>query len=447
MQVESRNIAELTGNPTRDAAAERARPGSTSTILAGLLIVVAPVFVLLFGYALLRGGGSIADTFAPGWLARIVAWAAPTWTSAGIVIGFAAFEAFLLVAIPARRVLGPVTPAGRQPDYKDNGFAAWAITHLAFFAAAYPLGWFSASAIVDHFGAIVSTASLLALVGCALLYVKGRAAPPSADAGTSGNPVFDFFWGVELHPRIGHFDLKQFANCRLGMMSWSLILWSCAAKQAELQGHVSNAMWVVAILEGVYVAKFFLLERAYFSTMDVMHDRFGYYICWGILGWLPVVYPSAALYLVSADIAVPGWLAVALVAFGLAAMWVSHDADQQRQRVRKTAAQTTVWGKPPAVIHATYRASDGRVRENLLLTSGWWGVARHFHYATEIALAVAWTLPCGFRNVLPWFYPAYLAVLLVHRAFRDDRKCKAKYGAYWDRYCSAVPYRILPGLL
>lgn len=29
-------------------------------------------------------------------------------------------------------------------------------------------------------------------------------------------------------------------------------------------------------------------ETGYLSTIDIMHDRAGYYICWGCLVWVPV---------------------------------------------------------------------------------------------------------------------------------------------------------------
>jgi protein-S-isoprenylcysteine O-methyltransferase Ste14 len=47
---------------------------------------------------------------------------------------------------------------------------------------------------------------------------------------------------------------------------------------------------------------------------------------------------------------------------------------------------------------------------------------------------------------LPYFYAVYLPVLLVHRARRDETRCRAKYGAAWDTYRAAVPARILPGV-
>ena len=81
-----------------------------------------------------------------------------------------------------------------------------------------------------------------------------------------------------------------------------------------------------------------------------------------------------------------------------------------------------------------------------MLASGWWGLARHFHYVPEILAAVLWTAPALFSHFLPWFYVIFLTILLVHRAGRDEQRCRQKYGAYWEEYCRLVPARILPGL-
>lgn len=76
--------------------------------------------------------------------------------------------------------------------------------------------------------------------------------------------------------------------------------------------------------------------------------------------------------------------------------------------------------------------------------SGFWGLARHFHYLPELGLAFFWTMPCGFNHILPYSYFIFLFVLLVHRTFRDDIKCEAKYGPYWHEYRKRVPCRIIP---
>ena len=40
----------------------------------------------------------------------------------------------------------------------------------------------------------------------------------------------------------------------------------------------------------------------------------------------------------------------------------------------------------------------------------------------------------------------FLQILLFDRAFRDDARCAAKYGAHWDQYRALVPYKVVPGV-
>jgi 7-dehydrocholesterol reductase len=199
-------------------------------------------------------------------------------------------------------------------------------------------------------------------------------------------------------------------------------------------------------LQLLYILRFFHWEDGYFNSLDITHDRFGFYILWGVSAWLPSIYTSHSLYLVHHPSDMPLPVAVAIALVGIAALWINYQADAQRQRVRQTEGRTTIWGRRPEVIVAHYVAADGRRRRSLLLTSGWWGVARHFHYVPEILLAIAWTAPVGFDHFLPWFYVVYLTCLLVDRTGRDDRRCATKYGESWSAYRQRVPYRMIPGL-
>ena len=66
--------------------------------------------------------------------------------------------------------------------------------------------------------------------------------------------------------------------------------------------------------------------------MDIMHDRAGYYICWGCLVWVPAVYTSPAMYLTMHgvhNLSTP--LALAIACAGAAAIYINYDSDRQRQ--------------------------------------------------------------------------------------------------------------------
>lgn len=415
-----------------------------SYFMPAFLILAAPILIILPWIAATYFDGSLWAMVQAGPRAIAARWPAPSLVALEIFAVWALVQGVLLVLLPGRTHYGPVTPMGEQPRYKLNGVSAFFVTHALWFLGAYPLELFSPAVVYDHFGSLLMTLSLFALVFCALLYVKGVYFPSSRDAGRSGNPIWDFYWGVELHPRVLGIELKQLFNCRIAMMGWSVILLSYAAKQHELYGSVSTSMIVSVGLQVAYIFKFFVWEGGYFNTIDIMHDRFGFYICWGVCAWLPSIYTITGLYLVTHPIDLSAPIAAAIVALGLAAIAVNYQADAQRQRVRETGGDTRIWGRAPETIRARYVTADGREHENLLLVSGWWGVARHFNYLAELTLALMWTLPAGLSHLLPYLYFFFLVILLVDRAHRDELRCRGKYGKYWQAYCERVRHRIVP---
>lgn len=417
----------------------------TTHLVPILLLVFSPPFAVLLWVIIVHFDGSLLEVVDAGPAQVLAKLPLPSWQAAAMLLGWLAFQLLLLRTLPGKTHLGTITPRGNRPEYRLNGVAAFGVTHFAWFIAT-GLGWFSGAVIYDHFGELLITSSLLALIGCTVLYCKGLYAPSSSDAGGTGRFFWDFYWGTELHPRAFGVELKQLINCRFAMMGWSIILLSYAAAQVEQHGQLSTGMLVCVGLQVVYIFKFFVWEGGYFNSLDIMHDRFGFYICWGVCGWLPIVYTIAGLYLVAHPTDL-GTLGTALLfAVGLAAIAINYSADEQRQRVRATNGETTIWGRQPELIEATYVPADGQPRKNLLLVSGWWGVARHFHYLPELGLAIAWSAPVGFDRLLPWFYVIFLSILLTHRAVRDDSRCARKYGQAWDEYRRRVPWRMLPGV-
>ncbi len=415
-----------------------------------LLMTTTPFVTVLAWLIATKYDGSIVRFATTVTFDRLLSeWPLPSLKSVTYLGAFATLEALLLVVLPGREFQGPVTPMGNRPSYKLNGVASFLATFGILFGVLWPLGAFDPANVWAEFGPLLSTLVWFAFAFCIFLYIKGRVAPSSADAGTSGNFLFDFYWGVELHPQFSRrLNLKQYVNCRLAMMGWAVIVACMVAAQAgdPTLGRPGTAILVSAILQLTYIFKFFVWEDGYFGSMDIMHDRFGFYICWGILAWLPGIYPVATIYLVPKAYDLPWPAAVGILALGWFAIWANYDADAQRLRVRRTEGRTTIWGRPPVLMVGHWTSGDGTPRESLLLASGWWGLARHVHYVTEILLALAWTLPAGFDNYLPYFYVTFLTILLTHRSFRDEARCAAKYGADWDAYKKKVPWRIVPGI-
>ncbi|PAA79750.1 hypothetical protein BOX15_Mlig001503g3 [Macrostomum lignano] len=297
------------------------------------------------------------------------------------------------------------------------------------------------------YGDFLASMILLSLAFCLLLCVKGVLAPTSTDHGRSGNYLFDYYWGTELYPRICGIDIKVFTNCRFGLTVWALAVAVFALKSYELHGRVVDGMAVTAALQLLYLTKFFWWEAGYYRTIDIITDRAGFYICWGCLCFVPSFYTLVSLFMVRQPEPVgPAWTA-ALLGFGLASLAVNYWSDWQKQAARAADGQLNIWGRPARVIRAKYSLENGQERQSVLLASGFWAVSRHFHYIPELSLTLCWSAVCGTGcHIIPYMYFAFLSVLLFHRSFRDDKKCRDKYGKYWSEYCKLVPYKIVPFL-
>ncbi len=356
---------------------------------------------------------------------------------------FAMFQLFLMKAIPGKPFLGPITPKGNVPLYKANGIPCFFITICAFFLGSYRFHLFSPTIIYDHLGPLLGALNAFSLLFCLYLYFKGIYSPSSTDCGKTGSPLFDYYWGTELYPRIFGYDVKMFTNCRFGMMGWTLIILSYAAKQEELYG-LSDSMVVAVALQIIYVAKFFFWETGYLRSLDIMHDRAGFMICWGCLVWVPCIYTSSTLYLVHHPNQLGTLWASLIFLAGAGSIMINFLADRQRQQVRAKNGACLVWRSKPSLIAATYQTQDGETKQTYLLASGWWGLSRHFHYIPELMGAFFWALPALFSNFFPYFYLTFLTILLVDRAFRHDKRCADKYGKHWEEYCEKVPYKIIP---
>jgi len=281
-----------------------------------------------------------------------------------------------------------------------------------------------------------------------MLYLKGAWWPSGArgDVDRSGNVVLDYYWGTELHPRIANFDIKSFVVTRWGMIGWALLVIDFAAEQYRRTGVVYDSMWVAVVLQIVYIVKFFLWETGYYCSMDIQHDRAGFYLVWGCMVWLPAVYTAPTFYLTERPVVLGTFTALMYLFLGLMCIYVNWDSDRQRVWFRTTQGQAKIWGRMPEVIKAEYDTDDGQTKRSLLLVSGYWRLSRHFHYLPEILGALFWTLPGGVAHILPFSYVIYLSFLLIDRSFRDDVRCSNKYGKYWQLYCQKVPYRIVPYL-
>ncbi|MQL79664.1 hypothetical protein Taro_012107 [Colocasia esculenta] len=388
--------------------AEKNTVHSTLVTLSSMisLLTLCPPFVILLWYTMVHADGSVALTWEyfkqHGLQGFKDIWPTPSLIAWKIIFVYGIFEAALQLLLPGKRVEGPISPNGNTPIYKANGLQAYAVTLITYLSL-----WCDMAAHV----------------------APNWAARQGGAVGSGSGWRPAVVTGMELYPRIGKsFDIKVFTNCRFGLMSWAVLAVTYCIKQYEENGRVANSMLINTILMLVYVSKFFWWESGYWCTMDIAHDRAGFYICWGCLVWVPSIYTSPGMYLVNHPINLGSSLAISILLSGLLCIYINYDCDRQRQEFRRTNGKCLIWGRAPSKVFIM------------------WGLSRHFHYVPEIMAAFFWTVPALFNHCLPYFYVVFLTILLFDRAKRDDDRCSSKYGKYWKLYCQKVPYKIIPGI-
>jgi delta14-sterol reductase/lamin-B receptor len=169
--------------------------------------------------------------------------------------------------------------------------------------------------------------------------------------------------------------------------------------------------------------------------MDITTDGFGFMLAFGDLSWVPFTYSLQARLLVDLS---PGLSAPSLAAIcclNMLGYAIFRGANSQKDAFRRDPDGATV-------SHLKWMPT---ARGTKLLISGWWGMARKINYSGDWLMGLSWSLCCGTISPIAYFYAIYFAVLLVHRAMRDDHFCSLKYGKDWQTYKRHVPAIFVPG--
>jgi Delta14-sterol reductase len=329
--------------------------------------------------------------------------------------------AFIAILFAASRWIPGRLVGGVAKTYRLNGLAIFVLTAvLALIGAG--AGLFRLAWIVEHFFSLFAAANVFAVALSILLYFLA----PQRISWTQ------FFSGAEANPTWFGVDLKLFSY-RPSLIGLLLINFSFAAMQLELRGQLTSRMWLYQIFTFLYLANYFQFEGGMLYTWDIIEERFGFMLVWGDYVFVPFLYSLPGWYLVRNSDLLPRSAMVALCALYAGGFWLFRGANQQKHRFKQNP-QTRIWGKPAETI-------GGK-----LLVSGFWGIGRKLNYTGELLMYCAWTLPCGFVSVVPYLVPLWLAVFFPHRAWRDEKRCLAKYGVLWQDYCRRAKFRMIPFL-
>ena len=399
-----------------------------------LMVVLPPLVYYLWICVRYYQGALILPRSMAAWQEFWTHVSPPTWTAAAIYGAWFLVQLALQVWVPGRTVQGMPLPDGRRLEYRLNGLLSFLLT-LGMLAGAVFLGGLDATLLYEQIGALMTVVNLFTFAFAGLLYFWDL---QGADwERPTGRPLYDYFMGTALNPRIGSLDIKLFCEARPGMIFWMLLNLSMAAKQYEVLGTVTVPMVLVVGFQGFYLIDYFIHEEAILTTWDIKHEKFGWMLCWGDLVWLPFTYSLQAQYLVNHPHDLPWWGITAIVALNLLGYTIFRGANSQKHGFRRNP-ERPVWGRPPEYLETA--------KGPLLLTSGWWGLSRHMNYFGDLMIALSWCLPVAFGSALPYFHIVYFTILLLQRERRDDAMCLSKYGEDWHRYRARVPWRIVPGL-
>lgn len=348
---------------------------------------------------------------------------------------------------------------GIRLAYRCNALAAWWVTLLTVAAATAawgdaPLVW-----VADKWGELLTCAVVTADLVSIAAYV--HAVTTGSAERMTGRPLYDFFMGAALNPRAFGLDLKMWSELRVSWITLFLLTLSAAAKQRAAdwprrgrRRPISGASLVMLTAHWLYTNACQKGEESVPFTWDIFHEKWGWMLIWWNLAGVPFVYCANSFFIAERDVQLSQSATCALLIVLLAAYYVWDTSQSQRTRFRMKLQGLYVrrpWAFP-VLPWGTLESPESidTAQGYPLLTSGWVGMARKIHYTADLVMATCWALACGsspLEDPLPYFYPAFFLVMIVHRVGRDERRCREKYGRDWERYREAVPKCWIPGVV
>ncbi|KAI4266308.1 MAG: hypothetical protein LQ337_008830 [Flavoplaca oasis] len=369
------------------------------------------------------------------------------WT---IYWGFMVFEVICYLYLPGITVHGKPLPHenGRRLEYYCSG--SWSFyANIVLAAALHFSGVFKLYTLLDEFGPIMSVAIISAIGISLVAYFSAQYR--GATIRMTGRPIYDFFMGAELNPRMfGLLDLKMFSEVRIPWYLLFFISSAAAARQYDQFGFVTGEIMFLVMAHFLYANACAKGEECITTTWDMYHEKWGFLLIFWNFAGVPLTYCHCSLFLANHAPSVYHWNRWSLAAFYIAYLfvyWIWDTTNSQKNRFRQEERGTLVerrnifqlpWQtvKNPNII--TTKAGES------ILADGWYGYARKLHYTADMYFALSWALITGFSSPLPWFYPVFFFIMISHRAYRDIQKCEAKYGEAWEEYKRQVPYLFIP---
>jgi delta24(24(1))-sterol reductase len=229
-----------------------------------------------------------------------------------------------------------------------------------------------------------------------------------------------------------------------------LITLGTATRQYEQYGFVSGEVAFVLMAHFLYANACAKGEEFITSSWDMYYEKWGFMLIFWNFAGVPFTYCHCTIYLANHDPSVYRWskpaLAVLFVSY-LFVYWVWDTTNSQKNAFRAQERGYYIDRKAfPYLPWKTVKNPQSIPTKtgDSILCDGWCGKARKIHYTCDAFFAISWGLITGFRSPFPWFYPVFFSCMIVHRAWRDIQRCRARYGEAWMEYERRVPYLFIP---
>ncbi|ODQ67378.1 ERG4/ERG24 ergosterol biosynthesis protein [Nadsonia fulvescens var. elongata DSM 6958] len=321
-------------------------------------------------------------------------------------------------------------------------------TTIVIALALHFTGVFPLYTIIDKFGEIMTVCIFTGFFFSFALYFFTIAT--GAQHRMSGNFIYDVFMGANLNPRTGIIDWKMFFEVRLPWFILFFITLGAAFKQYEVYGYVTPQVAFILLAHWLYVNACCKGEQLIITSWDMFYEKFGFMlIFWNIAG-VPFTYCHCTLYLINhkpSDYQWPLTYNIFLYVLLLISYYFFDTANSQKNAFRQMRQGTLIVRKAfPQLPYRTIKNPNFIQCKNggTLLTSGWFGYARKANYTADYVMCLSWALMCGTDSLLPFFFPLFFFIVLVHRAYRDIERLEKKYGDDYDEYKKVVPYIFIP---
>jgi Delta24(24(1))-sterol reductase len=370
----------------------------------------------------------------------------PSPTTWAAYFSFFVVQILLAAVMPGMVMYGIPIGAGKRLVYLCNGYFCYYFCLWGCFIIHYT-GIFPITHFADNYGEYLVASMIISNLTSIFWYYYGIAVTPNK-SGRTGIAVYDFFMGTILYPRIGIVDIKMVAECRWSWLTLFILTLSCAMKQYEQIGYVSREMGIMVIAHWLYSNATVKGEHYIPCTWDMFHEKFGWMLnFWNTTG-VPFLYCFQSFYILKNQKSIsegsPAWFVSLIYVLLITGYYIFDTANSQKASFKLPGLKRGTFPQLPwNQLRDPVRCV--RTPQGDLIVDGWYAFGRKLQYTGDIMMALSWGLACGFGSTLPYFYLVFFFFMITHRQWRDEIRCKVKYGAYWDTYTRTVPQIFVPG--